>query len=485
MVGIVMLNQPPCRPIRRMMQLHPLPLLALSALLLVVGCGNINCPSDRLDVNGDCVPLEDLCPAGEVFVDGGCVMDGDCENGDTRSCGDDVGECAAGTQTCANGAWQPCEGEVGPSDEVCDGLDNDCDGIPDNGAAETCDGIDNDCDDLVDEGVLSVKEGEVEDGVSSITAVGDYFFRGKWDDTALVQAYDLQGNVAGSATSLANHESSFGSMIASNSVIYTVFRGSNDDGFKPEVVRMSVSGPQATVTHRNNANQDWVVATFGVTGAQRLRIGLSGSDPFLASGGQFRPFGNATLSGVDDDPVLHGSISDAAPFDIERDSQRLLWASSGTVRIAALFPAVGTTILDRQVGPGAEGAVALDESREFLGVLVREVSNSVKLYELPIGTHDCATGRLCNRNLGQAEGPLDITQHHNTWFAVAGERIWAIGPDGTKLVNHSVTFPGEVDDVQIAHNGTTTAVVQSSITTPHLSAEPVESKLTFIGCFDP
>jgi hypothetical protein len=63
-------------------------------------------------------------------VDEGCGTD--CTDGETRSCGSDVGECKAGTETCVGGQWSGvCEGEIGPSAEVCDNLDNNCDGAID------------------------------------------------------------------------------------------------------------------------------------------------------------------------------------------------------------------------------------------------------------------------------------------------------------------------------------------------------------------
>ncbi|NIP40592.1 MAG: hypothetical protein GTN39_03660 [Candidatus Aenigmarchaeota archaeon] len=55
-----------------------------------------------------------------------------CLDGETDSCGSDVGECQAGTATCSGNQWGSCQGGVGPSAEICDGLDNDCDGNSDN-----------------------------------------------------------------------------------------------------------------------------------------------------------------------------------------------------------------------------------------------------------------------------------------------------------------------------------------------------------------
>ncbi len=56
----------------------------------------------------------------------------DCYTGPAGT--QDVGPCAAGTQTCRDdGTWGSCEGEELPATEACDGEDNDCDGVTDNG----------------------------------------------------------------------------------------------------------------------------------------------------------------------------------------------------------------------------------------------------------------------------------------------------------------------------------------------------------------
>ena len=81
------------------------------------------------------------CSDDEVCSGGNCVASNlvYCEEGDSRECGSDIGECSIGTESCLEGEWSGvCDGEIASSDEICDSLDNDCDDEIDED--DVCDG---------------------------------------------------------------------------------------------------------------------------------------------------------------------------------------------------------------------------------------------------------------------------------------------------------------------------------------------------------
>ncbi|MBN8609721.1 MAG: VCBS repeat domain-containing M23 family metallopeptidase [Deltaproteobacteria bacterium] len=79
-----------------------------------------------------CAPSAEGCNG----VDDDC--DGRVDEDLARGCGSDVGECRRGTQLCRGGGWGGCEGGVEPRGEECDGRDQDCDGATDEALVRSC-----------------------------------------------------------------------------------------------------------------------------------------------------------------------------------------------------------------------------------------------------------------------------------------------------------------------------------------------------------
>lgn len=93
-------------------------------------CGGSDCNDGNPNVNPgaqeSCDGIDNDC---DDQTDEGCT----CQDGETKPCGSDTGECEKGTQTCSLGVWGSCIGGVEPVAEACphDGKNNDCDGETD------------------------------------------------------------------------------------------------------------------------------------------------------------------------------------------------------------------------------------------------------------------------------------------------------------------------------------------------------------------
>ncbi|MBU0530519.1 MAG: S8 family serine peptidase, partial [Nanoarchaeota archaeon] len=95
---------------------------------------------------GECTsqkgPSEEICDNkdnncdGQVDENNICDKILECEEGQTRKCGSNIGACSAGLRTCTNGQWSACTREIGPTEETCDNEDNNCNGVVDEGCPD-------------------------------------------------------------------------------------------------------------------------------------------------------------------------------------------------------------------------------------------------------------------------------------------------------------------------------------------------------------
>lgn len=52
-----------------------------------------------------------------------------CADGETQSCGSNIGICQSGHRTCFNARWSACDAQEYPEQEICgNDLDDNCDG---------------------------------------------------------------------------------------------------------------------------------------------------------------------------------------------------------------------------------------------------------------------------------------------------------------------------------------------------------------------
>jgi hypothetical protein len=109
----------------------------------VLACHAGKWDDEATECKGGVGPKDEICDSGDRDENcNGVANEGcNCNNGETKLCGNSTSPCKQGKQTCTNGLWSTeCIGEVKGSKEVCDGIDNDCNGTIDDGDDSICTG---------------------------------------------------------------------------------------------------------------------------------------------------------------------------------------------------------------------------------------------------------------------------------------------------------------------------------------------------------
>lgn len=473
-----------------------LPVLAV--ILLLVGCGDIACPSPLSNVDGMCVKLDPMSsfepePESEPDVERCDGIDNDGDDGIDEdwpelgaACGGQGGrgECVQGAYACAaDGSGVVCEGEVGPSDEVCDGKDNDCDGIEDNGSAEVCDGEDNDCDGLVDEGVLAVKGDVFPDHATVVAIEGGFVVTRVAGSRLRVETYDTNGEPTGSYDDVASPTPSI-AFLSSDASAQRVLVGFGQYRF--HVLEAHVDSELDPVILDTQAlHEDWRQGIdFGiyyppvhprVSASPRRFVGHLDLITFALN-----PFGD-DRSGLAAPPTIAAPITYAGVFDAV--GPYVAWEQGEKVR-AAWLSDTGEHIVDIDVAQGDTPAVARGLDGPAVAYLY---DGKAHISELDALTLQCEQGRLCSTPLDSEptpetlDGPvaLGFDETEGRWFVAAGTQLLvaAQSDEGAvvlQVVERDLLSSAPVR-IDVAASGGTAAVVQA--------AKSGQSTLTFLGCF--